>query len=208
MAINVQFGCGLCAPPEWINFDASPTLRLQRIPLFGKLVTKVDFPAAVRYGDIIKGLPGIATGSCDAVYCSHVLEHLSLQDFRLALTRTFSMLKPGGVFRCVVPDLESSVETYFSMRGEHNPLASLDLMRATLLGYEQRPQGLKQKLMTLFGNSHHLWMWDQYSLRSELERTGFSKVRKASFNDSKNQDFQHVEEEGRFSNAICFEAIK
>ena len=25
--IYVQYGCGLCAPKEWVNFDVSPTLR-------------------------------------------------------------------------------------------------------------------------------------------------------------------------------------
>ncbi|MCI5142460.1 MAG: methyltransferase type 11, partial [Candidatus Electrothrix sp. ATG1] len=36
MAMEKQFihyGCGLSAPESWLNFDASPTLRLQRIPL-------------------------------------------------------------------------------------------------------------------------------------------------------------------------------
>ena len=30
-----QFGCGLCAPPRWLNFDASPAMRLQRLPIIG-----------------------------------------------------------------------------------------------------------------------------------------------------------------------------
>jgi hypothetical protein len=33
-----QFGCGLCAPPTWLNFDASPAMRLQRLPAIGNLV--------------------------------------------------------------------------------------------------------------------------------------------------------------------------
>ena len=93
MPLNVQYGCGLSAPEHWINFDASPTLRLQRIPLFGKLAKKVDFPKTVKFGDITKKLPGIKQGTCDAIYCSHVLEHLSLQDFRIALRHSFELLK-------------------------------------------------------------------------------------------------------------------
>ena len=67
MSLYVQYGCGLSAPVGWQNFDASPTLRLQKIPLIGKLVRKVDFPSNVLYGDIVKGLPGIAPQSCDGV---------------------------------------------------------------------------------------------------------------------------------------------
>jgi hypothetical protein len=206
--MNVHYGCGLCAPDGWMNFDASPTLRLQRMALIGQWVKKVKFPPAVMYGDITKGLPGIQAGSCDAVYCSHVLEHLSLNDCRVAIAHSYEMLKPGGVFRCVVPDLETAVETYIHNKGFQTPEASIDLMQNTLLGIETRPQGFREKLISLFGNAHHLWMWDQYSLRKELEVAGFSSVRKAVFNDSINPDFKKVEEEGRFSNAICFEAIK
>src|SRR5262245_22988509 len=32
-ALYVQYGCGLSAPDDWLNFDASPTLWLQLIPV-------------------------------------------------------------------------------------------------------------------------------------------------------------------------------
>lgn len=81
----VQYGCGLSAPNEWQNFDASPTLRFERLFLIGHLYTKSKsrFPKNVKYGDIVKGLP-VFIDSCKGVYCSHILEHLSLSDFGLA----------------------------------------------------------------------------------------------------------------------------
>src|SRR5215470_17102171 len=96
----VQYGCGLCAPAGWLNFDSSPMLRLQRIPLAGRLAANgsVKFPSNVRYGNIVRGLP-IEDGTCRAVYCSHVLEHLSLNDFRAALLNTQRLLGKGAVFR-------------------------------------------------------------------------------------------------------------
>ncbi len=48
-----QFGCGLCAPPRWLNFDASPAIRLQRLPIIGNLVPSGQFgrfPENVKYG--------------------------------------------------------------------------------------------------------------------------------------------------------------
>src|SRR5437016_6228704 len=112
-ALYVQYGCGLCAPAGWVNFDVSPTLRLQKIPLLGRFVTHggPTFPKNVRYGDIVRGLP-VAPGSCAVIYCSHVLEHLSLADFRTALRRTYEYLHPGGVFRFVLPDLEKLARDY------------------------------------------------------------------------------------------------
>ena len=38
--IYVQYGCGLAAPKEWMNFDGSPTLRVQQIPIIGALLKK------------------------------------------------------------------------------------------------------------------------------------------------------------------------
>lgn len=34
----IQYGCGLSAPNDWINFDASPTLRIQKFPILGRIV--------------------------------------------------------------------------------------------------------------------------------------------------------------------------
>src|SRR5687767_11842143 len=98
MGLYVQYGCGMCCPESWVNFDASPTLRMQRIPVLGKLAPGPRFPKAVRYGDIVKGLP-VADASCDGMYCQHVLEHLSLADCRAALRNTLRALKPGHIFR-------------------------------------------------------------------------------------------------------------
>ena len=208
MALNVQYGCGLSSPENWINFDASPTLRLQKIPLLGKFIKKVDFPSSVKYGDILKGLPGIKKDSCDAVYCSHVLEHLSYTDCKLALKNTYDMLKKGGRFRCVLPDLEAYVNQYLENKKKHPSEASITFMRSTLLGFEKRPRGIKEKLMELFGNSHHLWMWDKDSLKKALLEAGFASVRICSFNDSADDNFKQVEDSSRFYAAIALEAIK
>ena len=112
-SLYVQYGCGLSAPRNWRNFDNSPTLRFERIPIIGKLYTKneIRFPENIEYGDIVKGLP-IKSESCKGVYCSHVLEHLSLNDFRIALSNTFRIIQPGGYFRLVLPDLEYIARQY------------------------------------------------------------------------------------------------
>lgn len=56
----VNFGCGLSVAPEWLNYDASPTLWLQRRPLLGPVTARFirpRFPALARYGNVVKGLP-------------------------------------------------------------------------------------------------------------------------------------------------------
>jgi len=206
----VQYGCGLSAPKEWTNFDVSPTLRLQKMPIVGTVLRSklnTTFPSNVLYGDIIKGLP-IDDNSCDGLYCSHTLEHLSLKDFRQALKNSFRVLKKGGIFRCVVPDLEFAARAYIKELDNGNNLASLNFINSTLLGIKERPRGLKGFLSSFFGNSHHLWMWDSKSLSEELKNVGFTQIRDCKFNDSEDQMFKYVEDAGRFECAVAIECRK
>ena len=85
----MQYGCGLSAPNEWLNFDASATLKWERIPLIGGISSKnaQRFPANAKPGDIVKGLP-VPPACCAGIYASHVLEHLALEDFHAALRNT------------------------------------------------------------------------------------------------------------------------
>lgn len=208
--IYVQYGCGLSAPEEWVNFDNSPTLRIQKMPVLGNLLKgqlNTNFPSNVKYGDIIKGLP-VEENSCSGLYCSHTLEHLSLKDFRIAIKNSFKILKKGGIFRCIVPDLEFAARTYISELEKGNTLANLSFFDITLLGLKERPQGMKGLLNTLFGNSKHLWMWDNKSLSEELKIAGFSQIRICSFNDSEDEMFKHIEDIGRFENSVALECIK
>lgn len=202
----VQYGCGWSAPLGWRNFDASPTLRFERVPLIGRLYTRnrCRFPANVEYGDIVTGLP-VAEESLEGVYCSHVLEHLSLADFRTALRNTYTLLKPGGVFRMVVPDLEWLVERYSDDPSE---TAALALMRRCGLGLAKRDRNIGAFFVSWLGNSRHLWMWDFKSIRLELRHAGFDGIRRACFNDSRDGRFAEVEDRGRWENCLGVECTR
>ncbi len=206
--LYVQFGCGLSAPPSWINFDSSPTLRIQRVPIVGSVLGRRDgyppFPDNVRYGDIVRGLP-IATQSCQAVYCSHVLEHLSLDDLRVALRNTRSYLREGGLFRLVVPDLERLCREYLESSDDN---AALNFMELAHLGVRQRSRGLGGVMRTWLGNSAHLWMWDYKSLSQEILDAGFSSVGRAAIGDSSDERFNDVEDPGRWEGCLGLEAVK
>ena len=204
----VQYGCGFSAPEAWINYDASPTLRFERLPILGKLYTRNDarFPVNVKYGNIVKGLPE-NNDSCDGIYCSHILEHLAFDDFLMAIKNTFSILKPGGTFRGVLPDIKSSVTDYLNNFDNLDSPAE-ELMRSTMLGVESRGHSISEQLKTLFGNSKHLWMWDYKSLAYELNKVGFKNIRPSYFGDSEDPFFKFVEDEGRFYKAAAFDCQK
>jgi hypothetical protein len=200
---HVQYGCGLSAPTEWLNFDASPTLRLQRLPVIGRLsaVRQPLFPKNVRFGDIVNGLP-VPPEACRAVYSSHVLEHLSLADFRTALVNTRKILGRMGIFRLVVPDLRILAQRYAADGGD---TAAVRFMTDSGLGLAQRNRGAIGLLRTWLGNSQHLWMWDYPSLCKELQTAGFTGARAAQFGDSEDPLFSAVEDKSRWEDAIAIQ---
>jgi SAM-dependent methyltransferase len=203
----VQFGCGLSSGPSWINYDASPTLKLQRLPVIGKsiaMVVKPRFPADVRVGDAVSGLPE-RDATVDIVYCSHVLEHLALEDFRSALSEVMRILKPGGTFRGVIPDLEILIGQYTA---HPSPTACSDFIRGTGLGLQARSASIVGRLRAAFGNSGHRWMWDYAGLESELATAGFTDVRRAMLGDNPNATLREVESESRWTNALGFECTR
>lgn len=189
-----------------MNFDSSPTLRFERLPVIGRLHTKNNarFPPSVRYGNVVAGLP-IEAESCAGVYASHVLEHLCLDDCRTALQETLRVLKDGGIFRLVVPDLQVYAERYISSARSGDP-GAIRFLEDTGLGVRAHPRSPQGKLVQLFGNSAHRWMWDEASLRDELQLAGFSGIRRAGFRDCEDPMFQVAEDPDRFLDACAMEA--
>jgi hypothetical protein len=108
------------------------------------------------------------------------------------------MLAPGGVFRLIVPDLQSRAELYLRQVSAGDPEAAANFMRFSLLGQEERPSGIVRPIRTAFSGSSHLWMWDRVAMRSELERCGFVRIRECRFGDSNDPAFAELEDRARF----------
>lgn len=198
--LYVQYGCGDSTAPGWLNFDSSPTLKMQRIPWVGGVVahlTGVRFPHEARYGDIVAGLPVVPL-SVRGLYASHILEHLSLADMRLALRNSFRILEPQGTFRLIVPDLLERARIYVRNAERGDPDAAHRFLASTYLGCEAKPQGAIGSLRSVIGNSGHLWMWDYASMCAELVKAGFVSIRAAKFGDAADAMFSRVENAERF----------
>lgn len=196
----VHYGSHTTGPDTWLNFDASPTLRLQRLPLIGSIIRqnlpshRPVFPPTVEYGDIVQGLP-IQEGQCRAVYCSHILEHLALEECRVALRHTYKYLEPGGFFRFAMPDLKALASAYLSYEGDD---AAHRFMERAWLGKQTRPRSPATRLISSLGNAAHLWMWDYASMQMELTQQGFVDIRRAEYNDSAEPRFADVEDKSRW----------
>lgn len=89
----INIGCGRVYHSAWINIDANPASE------------------DIAKHDVTSGLP-FDCSSFDACYCSHLLEHLTTDEAHFLLTEIHRILKPGGIFRVVVPDLENIAQGY------------------------------------------------------------------------------------------------
>ena len=198
--IYVNYGCGLCAPTNWSNYDGSPRLWLECTPIFSQIIGLWQgrlFPANVRYGDIVRGLP-LEPSSADAVYASHVLEHLSRHDVESALTNTYKLLRSGGIFRLVVPDIEWRAVRYLRDRGEGSCSAADAFIESCNIGLKHMPKGFLGRLRATYGHTGHRWMYDCHSMSTLLIQAGFVDVRRCTMGDSGDAMFDAVEAKDRF----------
>jgi predicted SAM-dependent methyltransferase len=209
----IQYGAGNEAVHGWLSFDSSPTLRLQRLPIIGKLIIgrlNCVFDDDIKYGDIIKGLP-LYDESVDVVFCSHILEHLSLEDFYIALKNTKKILKSGGVFRVIVPDLLLDVEDYLkAYSSPDGGGASISFFKNSCVGKLSRRKTIKEFIVEYMGNSSHLWMWDEKSLSRALHETGFTNIERfyEGKTDSNYELITRPERPHQFERGIALQCIK
>ncbi len=89
----VNVGCGRTVHPAWVNIDLVPAA------------------SGVIKHNLCCGLP-FADNEVDAVYHSHVLEHLGPEQGERMLRECYRVLRPGGILRIVVPDLEQIARLY------------------------------------------------------------------------------------------------
>lgn len=86
-------GCGSKFHKDWVNIDM------------------VSYHPDVIEHNILAGLP-FPSDSFDVVYHSQVLEHIPRQYTAAFLSECFRVLKPNGIIRVVLPDLENIVQEY------------------------------------------------------------------------------------------------
>ena len=96
------------------------TLSLSRWPHFEgnrekRRAGQRSLPGHIRYFDLRKKFP-FPDKSAEAIYASHVWEHLTLSVANHATAECYRVLKPGGVLRLVVPNLRDAVENYLDSK--------------------------------------------------------------------------------------------
>ena len=160
-----------------------------------------SLPGNIMVQDLTKGIP-FGNDSVDAVYHSHLLEHLDRGKVALFLQEVRRVLKPGGVNRIVVPDLEKICRSYLAhleecddpieanRHDEHVAAIIEQCVRREPAGASRQPWPLKYLENMLIGDAlkrgeAHRWMYDRVNLSVLLGKAGFSDVKVVSWNLSR-----------------------
>jgi SAM-dependent methyltransferase len=218
---KLQLGCGPgLLPEDWVNLDGSwnaflgkhPVLRIciQKLQLFPSSLLDVPWSDDVVVHDLRRPLP-FPDQTFTAIYGSHILEHLYLEQARALLAECLRVLRPGGFLRMVVPDLQAMVEKYI----EGGAAEKGEPMRADILnsqlGFRNAapPSGnVAFRIYSAVNDFHsHKWMYDSQSLIFYFESAGFVHVKSMKFLESRIDGIEAVEKEDRVLNGagICVE---
>jgi SAM-dependent methyltransferase len=225
--MKLHIGCGTVTPDGWINMDGSWNARLANHSLVRRIANAcwllpkhaydVGWTGKVLPHDLRKPLP-FEDDSLSAVYGSHVLEHLYLNQADDLLKECFRTLRPGGVLRLVVPDLRSMVSSYLDLGAigkltqPTNASRADELNQKLLLRPSCTPTGnILYKLYTVVTDFHsHKWMYDAESLGWHISKAGFVEIKQKELWVSNIPDIRIIEKKESFEddNGICVEAVK
>lgn len=104
-------------------------------------------------------LPDVQLESVEVIYACHVLEHATFEKARLAMARWYALLKPKGILRLAVPDLEAVFAYY-------HETCDLDELRSFIYGSQKHPYDV------------HYTGWDFNSLCEDLAAIGFKDIKR------------------------------
>ena len=156
--IKGHFGAGPIYQQGWINIDKS---REHNQDLYGDLL-QMHFDE----------------NHFDVIYLCHAYEHLDFpNDAVEALNRFYRWLKPGGILRISVPDLELAVNAYVTT-GDLKFLYSPDFK-----GYYHKDT--KAERLNFFIKAwEHCFCYDYETLSGMFADAGFENIQQKQPNES------------------------
>lgn len=199
MSTILNLGCGTRTSSMTVNIDFSIYQRL-RAHKGGHAVAKLllrgerraQFEAMsdnIVVHDLRRGIPA-EDNSVDAVYHSHTLEHIDRDDVPGFMAEILRVLKPGGIQRIVVPDLEPPVRAYLKDLEAENDNHDSTIERFLEQAVRRHAHGTSQQGALrrrienlLLGDARrrgetHQWMYDSLNLAQLLKANGFVDIRR------------------------------
>ncbi len=209
----LNLGCGIKTSdkPNVVNIDWSPYLRVSKSRVGSFLAPLVldksrlkrfrSIPQNIMVANLAKGIP-FGDETVDVVYHSHVLEHLDRPVALAFLKEAFRVLKPGGIIRIVVPDIEMLTRAYLDhlelCKKEPSAILNHEDYLAPMIEQCVRREadgtahqtGMRRYVENrLLGDARqrgetHQWMYDRFILQAALQRAGYRDTQVCRFDES------------------------
>lgn len=196
----LNLGSGPEAVAGWINIDRSPSLLLDRLPACKLLLHRagilaegqmVSWARQIRLINITKGLP-FNTDSVFAVYSSHTLEHLYLDDAAKVLKECYRVLMPQSILRVALPDGEQWARDLIAGLADDGDCPGLTY-NARLGAYSpKRPTGVRKVTASASGSAHR-WQPTRDLVKSLFSGAGFANVVQRSYREGHLPQLDQVE---------------
>jgi predicted SAM-dependent methyltransferase len=175
---RLNWGCGSDARPGWTNSDIKPV------------------PGAQVVGDIRAGLP-LESDSIDYAVSIHALQELSYPEVVPALAELRRVLKPGGVLRLGLPDLDRGIGAYLRNEADYFQVDESEV---------RSPGGRFIVHMLWYGYSRTLFTWD--FIEELLLKAGFANVVRCRYMQTESRFAGIVELDNRKEETMFVEATK
>lgn len=196
-----HLGCGTIFIKDYLNIGYWHHLGVDT--LYG---SPNGVEGSVLYNhDLVLGIPA-ADDSLDVVYHSRLLEHMSYAEGIEFIAACHRVLRPGGILRVLVPDLELWCANYVA-----NNDFFFDEYRRGALNDDRALYPTKGSVfMGALHNHGHKCGYDFATLRSVLDRAGFNAIRRTMVQDSELPDIAVVEPYSplRALETLCVECRK
>jgi predicted SAM-dependent methyltransferase len=138
--VNLHLGCGSINHPKFINIDGRPAPH-------------------IHYIRPIDDLSPFDKQTVNLIYACHCLEHFSYRDIPQVLMEWHRVLKPGGILRLSVPDIDCFFHIY---QAENRDLE--DIIGLVMGGQD-------------YAFNFHKAIFNAASLEKFLREAGFKEVR-------------------------------
>jgi predicted SAM-dependent methyltransferase len=169
---KLHIGCGTHILSGWLNSDYRPNspniLHLNAAEPFAFKNDQFSF-----------------------IFSEHMIEHVPYLGGHLMLSECFRVLKPNGILRISTPDLFFLIKLY---GGERSQLENDYINWATTTFINYAPYHDAAFVINNFVRDWgHQFIYDETTLRTSLERAGFTNVTKCELNQSEHKELTNLE---------------
>jgi predicted SAM-dependent methyltransferase len=189
---KLHLGCGEHVVPGWLNAD------------------KFDSRADI-YVDVYYRLP-FDDCTFSLIYAEHLLEHVKIEKVRHVLSEARRVLKPHGIFRLTVPDLELFAKKYVAKDAQffrpYLEKYAAETAAGRTKSWVVRTNGAA--FMTLANRRffHHRWMYDFETVAACSAAVGFSQAVKQRLGQSLSPEAARMDLAHRESETLYVDLVK